>query len=126
MVSSSLDCDLQGTVLANAGQWIRPPEYEMDSLEQRSMPAQTLESRVDRLERRVNRLEQLPDRMTALESQIVQLRTEMGGEFSAMRQEIHVGDEETRTLMRVLHEDVINRIALLQESRSPAKKRPRR
>ena len=49
------------------GRWVR--------LERRSMPAQTLESRVERLERRVNRLEQLPERITALESQMVQLRS---------------------------------------------------
>ena len=31
------------------------------------------------------------------------------------------GDEETRTLMRVLHEDVINRISLVHEGRGPSK-----
>ena len=89
------------------------------------MPAQTLESRVDRLEKRVNSLEQLPPRMTALESQIVQLRAEMHDEFSAIRQEMRAGDEETRTLMRVLHEDVINRIALLGEGRDRSKRKDR-
>ena len=90
------------------------------------MPAQTLESRVERLERRVTTLEQLPERMTALESQIVQLRTEMRDEFSAMRHEINSGDEETRTLMRVLHEDVIQRIALLQEGKGRSKRGQKR
>ena len=33
---------------------------------------------------------------------------------------------ETRTLMRVLHEDVINRIALLQEERGLSKKGQKR
>ncbi len=98
------------------------------------MPARTLESRVDSLERRVDTLEQLPARMTALESQIVQLRAEMRDEFSAirhemrsgdqetrrvLREELRAGDEETRTLMRVLHEDVINRIALIGDARGP-------
>ena len=109
----------------------------MGLLEQRSMPAQMLESRVERLERRVNRLEQLPERMTTLESQIVLLRTELRDEFSAIRQELRsgeeetrrlredmrAGDEETRTLMRVLHEDVIHRIGLLQEGRGPSNKK---
>jgi hypothetical protein len=45
----------------------------------------------------------------------------MRDEFSAVRQEMRGGDEETRTLMRVLHEDVINRIALLGEARDPSK-----
>jgi hypothetical protein len=67
-----------------------------------------------------------------LSEQIVQLRDEMRSEFSAVREEIragdeasrglveqrtaeilalvHAGDEETRRLMRVLHEAVIARI----------------
>lgn len=47
-------------------------------------------------------------------------RVEMHSEFAAvraeLRAEIRAGDEETRRHMRVLHEDVISRIALLQES----------
>lgn len=74
---------------------------------------------MDRLERRVEILEKLPERVTALESQIVQLRDEMRSEFSAtradLRGEIRAGDEETRRLMRVLHEDVVQRIATLKE-----------
>ena len=86
----------------------------------------------------MNTLEKLPERMTALASQIVQLRTELRDGFSAIRQEVRAGDgetrqvlreemrageEETRTLMRVLHEDVVNRIALIGEARRPPKKR---
>ena len=79
-----------------------------------------------RLERRVDKLEQLPKRMDALEVQIVQLRTEMRDEFSAIRQEMRAGDQETRTLMRVLHEDVIGRIALLGEGLSRSKRKDRK
>lgn len=64
-------------------------------------------------------LERLPDRISALESQIVQLRAEMREEFSAVRQEIREGDEETRRFMRVLHEEVIGRIATMKESQPP-------
>ena len=39
------------------------------------MPAQTLESRVERLEKLMSELKQRPERMTAPESQIVQLRS---------------------------------------------------
>jgi hypothetical protein len=85
------------------------------------MSRESLEARIDRLERRVELLEQLPQRITALEVQIVQLREEMRSEFSAIRVEIQrdlrAGDEETRGLMRVLHEDVIARIATLKEGR---------
>lgn len=38
----------------------------------------------------------------------------MQGGFAALRDEIRSGDEETRRQMRLLHEDVIGRIALLQ------------
>ena len=115
------------------------------------MPPETIESRVDRLERRVTDLETLLDRITAIESQIVQLRAEMRGEFSAVREEIRSGDEETRRVlggridetarvlgqridetahvlgeridengrhMRVLHEEVIGRLATIQEGQS--------
>ena len=42
-------------------------------------------------------------------------------EFSAMT-EIREGDEETRRYMRVLHEEVISRIAILAESRRPRRR----
>jgi predicted phage gp36 major capsid-like protein len=78
-------------------------------------------------------LNDLADRVTSLEVQIVQLGDEMRAEFSAtraelrkemrdgddetrrtLREEIRAGDEETRTLMRVLHEDLVAGIALIQ------------
>ena len=62
-------------------------------------------------------LEQLPERVSALESQIVQLRDEMQSEFSATRALVREVDEDTRRYMRVLHEDVIQRIATLAEGR---------
>jgi len=52
-----------------------------------------------------------------------ELRAEMRSLAETLRQEIRSGDEETRTLMRVLHEDVIGRLALLQEGRT-RRKRP--
>jgi len=86
------------------------------------MPQQTLVSRVDRLERRVKSLEALPARMNRLESQFLQMRQEVRCEFSAVREglraEIRAGDEETRRLMRVLHEDVIARLSLIQENKA--------
>jgi chromosome segregation ATPase len=60
--------------------------------------------------------------------------TGIRGEFAVVRDEIRAGDEETRRQMRILHEEVISRIALLQEgasngkarrSRSREKSRPR-
>ena len=108
------------------------------------MAPERLENRVEILERTMHALEGLPDRVTALESQVLQLRDEMHAEFSALRveirggdeetrqvlrteirvldgqlrEEIRAGDEETRRYMRVLHEEVISRIALLDEHRT--------
>ncbi len=98
------------------------------------MPPQPIESRVTSLEGRVNQLEQLPARIDALTSQVSQLRTEVRVEFSAVRKEMVDQGEGLRkefrteigslaTQMRVLHEDVVSRIAQLQEG-WPA--RPRR
>lgn len=81
------------------------------------MSSDTLKVRVERLEHRVEILEQLPGRVSALESQIVRLREEMHSEFSAMQTVIRDGDEETRRYLRMLHEDLIRRIATLAEGR---------
>jgi hypothetical protein len=97
------------------------------------MAQESLEKRMDSLERRMEILERLPDRVTALESQIVQLRDEMRSEFSAVRTDIRAGDEETRRVlteqmqslfdvsgrhMRLLHEDLVERIARMGEGRN--------
>jgi len=81
------------------------------------MSPESLRVRVERLEQRVEILEQLPNRVSAVESQIVHLRDEMQSEFSATRALIREVDEDTRRYMRVLHEDVIQRIATLAEGR---------
>ena len=96
------------------------------------MPKRTLTQRVAVLERKVEVLETLPARVAAVELQILQLRDEVRGEFSALRREIadgadllrnelraeiRQGDEETRRYMRVLHEDVIARITALGDVR---------
>ena len=99
----------------------------------------TLTGRVEILEGKVALLEQLPERVDRLEVQILQLREEMRSEFAAvraemregdrsviqqLREEIRAGDEETRRYMRVLHENVIARIAAIGESpRAPRKRR---
>lgn len=98
--------------------------------------ARNLAQRVAILEQKVEQLEILPARMAAVELRILQRRDEMRSEFSAVRREltelfraelqinaeslraeIRQGDEETRRYMRVLHEDVIARIAALGDAR---------
>src|SRR6266542_5078788 len=116
-----------------------------------AMSSQTVVGRLDRLERRVDLLEALPQRIDNLELQLVQFREEVRDEFSAVRTELRAqgdelraemqalgvalraemkaGDEETRTLMRILHEDVIARLKLIQEGgaapRPKSQTRPR-
>ena len=101
------------------------------------MAARSLTERVEILEQKVEALQALPDRVTGLESQILQLRGEIREGFSATRVEIEETRRHARTMhgevltalqetqgqMRMLHEDVISRIALLQES--PPQARPR-
>ena len=93
------------------------------------MARESLEKRMDGLERRVEILERLPDRVTAVESQIVLLRDEMRSEFSAVRADAvetrRVLTERMESLfdanqrhMRLLHEDLVERIARMGEGRT--------
>ena len=112
-------------------------EQRLNTLEERMTALERLPDRMDHLEVRMDRLEVRMDglavrmdgldhRMDRLESEAVQLRTEMRGEFAAVRSEIVAGDdrvmatlssriEDSRRETRLLHEDVIGRIALLGE-----------
>lgn len=79
------------------------------------MQPKNLEKRVEILEQTMAGLHELPARVEALEGQVLQLRIEMHGEFSAVREEIRSGDEETRTYMRILHEAAMSRIGAVAE-----------
>jgi hypothetical protein len=118
-----------------------------------------LTPRLEILEEKVTALGELPARVAALEAQFLEFRAEVRAEFSALRvlipggegetcrvlrdeiragdeetrrvlrDEIRAGDEETRRLMRVLHEDVIARIELMDErwnGRRTDRRRPRK
>jgi hypothetical protein len=67
----------------------------------------------------VTGLEQLPARIDDLTSQISQFRTEVRGEFSAVRSEIR----DLGVQMRVLYEDLLTRITQMQEGRRSRSKR---
>jgi gas vesicle protein len=75
------------------------------------MSPQPPESRVEILEDRVTRLEALPARIDSMELQIVQLRNEMHGEFSAVRAGMRDLKDGLRQEMRDVKE------ALRQEMR---------
>ena len=56
------------------------------------------------------------------------LRREMAALEGRLRTEIQAGDEETRHLMRILHEDVISRLTLIQNgagTKGSAKRAPK-
>ena len=124
-------------------------EERVETLENDMDPLRQLPAKVDDLGKRVSGVE---SRLTTVESQIVQLRTDMNDGFSATLQivessskatkamfdemtkaidikfaETHriitQGDQDTRTEMRVLHEDLVKRIAVLGEARAPRRKR---
>ena len=97
------------------------------------MASRNLTDRVEVLEMEVGTLKELPARVLAVESQIVQLRTDMRGEFSAVRselrdvegrlqQEVRALNEETKAEMRVLHEEVLDRISKIGEGASTKRK----
>ena len=86
------------------------------------MESKSLEERVTFLENEMQGLRGLLERVASLEENILQFRAEVRGEFSAVRQDmqgivqmlradIRAGDAETRRYMRVLHEEVLSRIA---------------
>jgi Fic family protein len=108
------------------------------------MVSKGIEGRVLTLEQQMSELREIPARVSRLESNISQLRAEMRDEFSAIRGEMATlgdtlrgemaagfgavrddmatfradmiaGDEETRRHARMLHEDLVGRIALIQE-----------
>jgi hypothetical protein len=82
----------------------------------------SLETRVENIEDRVTRLEELPARVDGLTVEISQLRAEMA-RFAA-RVEAQFSDLAAH--MRVLHEDVVNRIALLQEAPGAQRRKSRK
>jgi len=111
------------------------------------MAVRNLTERVEVLEMKAELLGEVPARLSAVESQIVHLRTEMRGEFSAVRQEMsELGtglrqemrgletnlrqdmralNDETKAEMRVLHEEVLDRISRINEGTQPPRKRKR-
>ena len=88
--------------------------------------------------------EQLSDRLDGIETQFLKFADEVRAEFSAvraecsavrkefrgesmgirgeLREEIRAGDEETRRQMRMLHEDVIARLTIMQDGHPRARR----
>src|SRR3954447_39796 len=75
------------------------------------MRSQAVEKRLDMVESKVESLETLRSEFSELRSEFSQFRIEVRGEFSAVRGSM----DETRAQMRMLHEEVLARFALLDE-----------
>jgi hypothetical protein len=90
------------------------------------MPPQTIERRVEKLEEQMTTLQQLPVRMDALSVQISQTREDMGARFSAAEKALIATEERILSRVRMLHEDVISRLALIQEGRRERSRSPRK
>ena len=72
-----------------------------------------------RICRRTGRDAPVRRRFSAVRGEMAGMRDSL---LTVLRAEIREGDEETRRYMRVLHEDLVARIALLQNGRRPRKK----
>ena len=101
---------------------------------------------VERLEDTVSHLASLPARVGAVERELAEFRAEMRLEFAAvrgemragddgvraemrtgfetLRAEVREGDEETRRYMRVLYEDLVERIKTMGEGIDDLRERP--
>ena len=101
------------------------------------MAARSLTERIEILEQKVGDLQELPGRMAAVESHILQLRGEVRDGFSAIHarmathdqrfesidqrfddlsRQMREGHQEIGRHMRLLHEDVLARIAATGEA----------
>ena len=132
---SSKTMDERVTDLEKLAETLAPMPLRMQAVEGR---LGVVETRLGVVETRLGTVE---TRLGTVESQIVQLRTEMRVEFSAVRHEMADGLTSVRTelradiadrgrelaghilatqrQMRVMHEEVIKRIALIGEGRAP-------
>ena len=82
------------------------------------MATQDLEKRVENIEQTLTILSTIPERLGTLETQFLQSREEVRLEFSAVHGELHElrdGQERLSSQMRMLHEDLVERIKRLGE-----------
>jgi cell division protein FtsB len=95
--------------------WTAVPMIGRPSREEGNMATGDLVARVEVVEKKMTALEELPARVSSLETQILQLRTEMKEEFSAVRQEMRSLNEETKAEMRSLNEQTKAEMRTLED-----------
>ena len=112
-------------------------EEKLDSLAQLPIRVASLETAFGELRADVrglsnevgalrNEVGALRDEVGILRGEVSTLRGELNTLRDDLRREIREGDDETRRQMRVLHEDLIARFALLQEGINGRNARQRR
>ena len=89
----------------------------MTMLPSSEMPRATLTRRVEVLEHTLGELAAVPPRLDIVERELAEFRAEVRQEFALVRADIRQGDEGTRRYMRILHEDLVARIATIGEAR---------
>ncbi len=97
------------------------------------MAARTLEDRVTALEGTVAGLQELPKQLASFQRDVaarfdqVDARFEqVDARFERLERIVRDGDERNYSQMRMLHEDLVTKIALLGERRDGPDRRPRR
>lgn len=86
-----------------------------------------LATRVEILEAKVGVLEQIPIQIAQLGSVLrEEIRAGVEETRRSLREETRAGDEETRRQMRVLHEDLVERLKTIGEAINQPGRKPRR
>jgi hypothetical protein len=83
------------------------------------MARNELSERVAALEDTVASLQGLRDQVASMKVDIEARFDGVDARLEQLQRDLHEGDQETRRFMRILHEDVIARLAALSESRPP-------
>jgi len=107
-------------------------ETRVEMLEETVGGADGVSARLGRIETRLGHVEtslgHVETEVREFRGEFLQFRDETRAEFSAVRAEMATKQElaETRGQMRTLHDEVIGRLALLQEGRDAARTGTRR
>jgi len=90
------------------------------------MAERTLEDRVTALEGTVAGLQELPKQLASLQRDVAARFGQVDARFERLERIVRDGDERNYSQMRMLHEDLVAKIALLGERRDGPDRRPRR
>ena len=90
------------------------------------MPERTLDDRVTTLEGTVAGLQELPKQLASLQRDLTAFQRDVAARFERLERVVRDGDERNYSQMRMLHEDLVTKIALLGERRDGPDRRPSR